>query len=61
MREKRKDTIVKTENVKQSMETEDKFFAVLFLLGPSEQVAVDYKRLEQLGAHFGIKVEDAHD
>lgn len=32
MREKRKDTIVKTENVKQSMETEDKFFAVLFLL-----------------------------
>lgn len=29
MREKRKDTIVKTENVKQSMETEDKFFAVL--------------------------------
>ena len=32
MRKKRKDTIVKTENVKQSMETEDKFFAVLFLL-----------------------------
>ena len=30
MREKRKDTIVKTENVKQSMETEDKFLAVLF-------------------------------
>ena len=37
------------------------FLAVLFLLGPSQQVAVDYKRLEQLGAHFGIEVEDAHD
>ena len=45
MREKRKDTIVKTENVKQSMETEDKFFAVLFLLDRHTEYAAAKKLL----------------
>ena len=36
-------------------------FAVIFLLRPSEQVAVDNKRLEQFGSHLGIETENAHD
>ena len=36
------------------------FFAHPFLLGPCQDAAVHNERLEQLGAYFGVEVEDAH-
>ena len=35
-------------------------FAHPFLLGPCQNATVHNERLEQLGAYFGVEVEDAH-
>ena len=36
------------------------FFAHPFLLGPCQNATVHNERLEQLGAYFGVEVEDSH-